>query len=147
LAVRSLAALDDIAPLLDALNDKDRGDLRAWAADSLRYWIGCSRDNDYRLFDALKDKYKPNEAENVGQLLHKYGGQDVLKPETYEKLIGLLNEPKLPIRDLAYWHLALLVPQGRKIAYSPVDPPDARARAQAEWRKLIPPGKLPPTAK
>jgi len=83
----------------------------------------------------------------VLQLLHSFGEEQLSQPEIYELLIEYLGHEKLAIRGLANWHLVRLVPEGKKIGYDPHATPEERARAQAEWRKLIPPGSLPPKAK
>ena len=83
---------------------------------------------------------------SVPELSHGFGDAELSRPETYEALIQYLGHNVLGIRGLAHWHLVRLVPAGRKIAYNPLDAPESRAKAQAEWRKLIPAGKLPPRA-
>jgi hypothetical protein len=81
------------------------------------------------------------------QLLHGFGGKDLVRPETYDALINYLQHQKQAVRELAAWNLQLLVPQGKDIAYDASAAPEERGRAQAAWRKLIPEGKLPPRAK
>ena len=54
----SLAAVSDLPSLLEALDQSKMDDLRLTAIEALRYWITTARDNDYKLFDVLKDKYK-----------------------------------------------------------------------------------------
>jgi hypothetical protein len=78
------------------------------------------------------------------QLLHSYGDKELARPETYETLIDYLAHEKLAVRNLAYWHLYRLVPDGRKIGYDAMAAKEARDRAIEQWRKLVPPGKLPP---
>jgi len=68
-------------------------------------------------------------------------------PETYEVLIDYLLHEKPAIRNLAAWHLVRLVPQGKAIAFNPAGTIDDARACHAEWKKLIPNGKLPPTAK
>jgi hypothetical protein len=48
------------------------------------------------------------------------------------------------VRELAWWHLYRLAPAGRSIRYDPAGPDAERDKAQAEWKKLIPSGQLPP---
>jgi hypothetical protein len=78
------------------------------------------------------------------QLLHSFGDEDLARPETYEVLIDYLDHEQLSIRYLANWHLVRLAPAGKKIEYKALDPKEKRAQAVAEWKKLIPTGKLPP---
>jgi hypothetical protein len=63
---------------------------------------------------------------------------DLAKPATYQELIDMLDHENLVVRDLAFWHLALLVPEGAKtIAYNPVLETDKRREAVSQWRKLV----------
>ncbi len=71
----------------------------------------------------------------------------VEQPETYETLIEYLNHKRLPVRELARWHLYHLAPVGRDIKYDAAAQPEERAKAAREWKDLIPTGKLPPKEK
>ena len=62
-------------------------------------------------------------------------------------LIEYLAHDQSPIRNLAAWHLVRLVPQGKAIAFKPNGTKADTESAYREWKKLIPPGKLPPGAK
>ena len=81
------------------------------------------------------------------QLLHSFGEDECARPELYQTLIDYLEHPRLAIRGLSYWHLSRLVPEGAEFSYNPLDPKTKRAAAVAKWRKLIPPGKMPPKSK
>ena len=144
LACCCLGALDELSPLLEALEQEPAPDLRFTATEVLRNWIAAGRDHDYKLYDLLKTKYRAFEAETVMTLLHGFGEKDVLNPDTYELLIGYLNHPQMPIRELAYGHLVRLAPAGQKIRYSASADAATRQQAQAAWRVLIPPNQLPP---
>ena len=71
------------------------------------------------------------------------GDDDLAQPETYQLLLGYLDNDLLAIRGLAYWHLKRLVPAGEKIGYDPLASKDKRDAAIAEWKKLVPPGTVP----
>ncbi len=144
LVVRSLAAVNDLAGLLEALDQSKLPDLRTFAHDALRDWIATSRDNDYKLFELLKQKYKNKEAEIIMEMLHGFSEAEIRRPERYELLIDYLVNPNLVIRELGAWHLYKLVPAGKNIPYSAAADSQTRARAEAAWRSLIPPGQLPP---
>ena len=73
----------------------------------------------------------------VLQLLHSVGVEDLAKPETYDLLLAYLNHERLPVRELARWHLARLVPDGSKVAYDAAAPADQRAEGVKEWRKHV----------
>ena len=79
------------------------------------------------------------------RLLHDVSESAVAKPETFEMLIGYLNHENLSIRELAFWHLAHLVPEGAKtIPYDATSDADKRETAVQEWKKLVAAGKIPP---
>src|SRR5262249_10505914 len=67
LAVRSLAALDNLTKVLDALDDERHFDTRFHAIQSLRHWLGESATHDKQLVDVLvkQKKYTPSQAETV----------------------------------------------------------------------------------
>jgi hypothetical protein len=145
LAVRSLAAVGDISSLLDALDQPNNDDLRIQSHMALRDWIAASRDNDYKLFDLLKEKYKNKEAEIIMDLLHPFSPAQLSRPGLYELLIDYLVNSNLVIRELGQWHLYRLVPAGKIIPYAAAADSLVRERAEAQWRALIPSGQLPPT--
>lgn len=145
LGVLCLGAIDDISHLFDILNDA-RTEMRGAAIETLRHWIGRQGDHDLKLYKLLHDRkdYSWPQAEIVMLLLHSFSEEDTAKPETYETLIDYLRHDKLPIRELAYWHLVRMVPDGAKIPYDPAAPGPQRENACKMWEKLIPSGKLPP---
>jgi hypothetical protein len=140
LAVRGFGALDVLPCLVDALTDKNRPDVRQDAIETLMHWIAAGRDNEYRLFEALRDRYTPIESEKIVTLLHGPPGKGRFLPQTYEALIDLLTSPRLPIRELAAWQLFQLVPAAREVRWDPQASPQ---RIQAQWRKLVPRGTIP----
>ncbi|MCI0684048.1 MAG: HEAT repeat domain-containing protein [Gemmataceae bacterium] len=144
LAVHGLGAVDDISGLLEQLEQETAPDLRLRAIEALRHWLASGRDHDYKLYDALKDKYRTIEAETIVTLLHGLNDKDLMNPDTYDLLISYLTHPQLPVRELAYWHLFQLVPAGQKIRYNAAGDAASRRQAQTAWRALIPPNQLPP---
>jgi len=146
LAVTLMGATDDLDHLAHALVSSQTPDVWQNSVRAIRNWIGRGPGQDQKLYRALVDKEKLSDAqaESVLQLLHNFGDDALLRPETYEGLLDLMESDQLAIRGLAHWHLHRLVPAGRKIGYDPLAAPDKRAQAVAEWRKLIPAGKLPP---
>jgi hypothetical protein len=146
-AVYGAAALHDHSGVLKGLEDAKDAKVRRAAARALRHCIGRSAAEDVRVYEALvTDGYKPGQAEIAMHLLHGFTRAALDEPLTYETLIQYLGHGRLGVRELAAEHLERLVPQGRKIGYDAAAAPEARARARAAWRKLIPEGKLPPTA-
>lgn len=144
LVVLSMAALDDLSGVLEALDQAKVADLRRTANEALRNWIAASRDNDYKLFDLLKEKYKNKEAEIIMEMLHPFSPAELNRPERYELLIDYLVNPNMIIRELGSFHLYNLVPAGKSIGYAADADSRVRAAAEAQWRLLIPPGQLPP---
>jgi hypothetical protein len=146
LGVYCFGATDNLPHLLDALADEKYADVRIAAIGALRHWVGRRAENDQQLYLALQQKYKSSLAEIIMELLHPFSEKQKREPETYETLIAYLNHDKLPVRELAYSHLVALVPQGARIPYDPAGGIDKRDYSYQEWKKLIPQGKLPPSA-
>jgi len=152
LGVRCLGAIDDVATLLDLLSQEKEATLRSASIEVLNTWIAASRDNEYKLYDLLRAKYRGFESDAVMALLHGFSVQDLNNPDTYESLIGALDHPQLPVRELANWRLytimEVLMPGAHKrIGYDAAAESAVRQQAQRAWRKLIPPGKAPPMPK
>jgi hypothetical protein len=91
-------------------------------------------------------QYSAGQAEIVLQLLHSFSDIDRDRRETYESLIAYLEHDKLPIRELAKWHLYRMVAAAKDIPYDPAGSEAQRERAVERWRKLLRDGKLPPKA-
>ena len=144
-AVLFMAALDDLPRLRTTLLNTTHADVWDAGVVALRNWIGRGPGQDQRLYQNLIEvcKVPPHEAEIALNLLHSYGDEDLARPETYQFLIGLLNSNRPLLRGLAYWHLSRLVPEGKTIGYDLLSEPEARAKAVARWRELVPPGELP----
>jgi hypothetical protein len=147
LAIRCMAAVDDLGRLIDVL-EKDADPVnRDHATFALRHWLGQKAGNELKLYQALQQKkmgYTALQAEVIMELLHSFSVEARQNPETYEKLIANLTDKKLAIRHLSYWHLVGLAPEGpKKIKYDPAGDKEQLAAAQKEWKKLIPDGGLP----
>jgi hypothetical protein len=148
-AVNAMGATDDLKRLGTVLATTKYADTWDYAVRALRHWIGRGPGQDQKLYDGLikEAKFNELEAETVLQLLHSFSDEQLSRPELYEVLIDFLDHDKLAIRGLAHWHLSRLAPDGRKIGHNPTESKEARQKAVKEWRKLIPPGKLPPPPK
>ena len=146
-AVFTMGALDELGLLIDTLGSKVASE-RAAAVSALRQFIGRGDQNDLILYKFLiKNKnYREIQAEILVGLLHSFGETDLSRPETYDTLIGYLRNERIPIRELALWHLIRIVP-GKKIVFDPAGPPEEREKAVKEWKTLIPNGHLPPAPK
>lgn len=148
-AVTAFGALDDLPNLLEALTLAEQPDARDQAILVLRAWMGRGPEQVEQIFETLmrKKNLEPVQARNALHLLFGFDAHEQADPETYHVLITLLQHKALPVRELARWHLYRLAPAGRDIPYDAAASPEARARAQAQWQKLIPNGKLPPMPK
>jgi hypothetical protein len=149
LAVRCFGALGMVPQLVDALSDKQHLDVRQAAIDTLMHWLASGRDNDYRLFEELRERFKAVECENIISMLHGPLAGPKRDPQLFEGLIDLLCappqklakksiDPPLAIRELAAWQLYAAFPQAyQDIHYDATAPRDVRQRIQAQWRKFV----------
>jgi hypothetical protein len=139
--VLMLAAMDDLQRLGDVLKDTKHQDVWDAAIVAARHWIGRGPGQDQKLYKALLTRqYSPREAEGFMELLHSFGDDELARPETYQVLISYLGSDRMSLRQLAYWHLYRLVPDGRKIGYDPMASKEQRDAAIKEWRKVeVPP--------
>jgi hypothetical protein len=144
LAVYSLGGIEDLSSLLDALgNERQFAQVRLAAVIAMRSWIGRDALNDQRLFSALEKKYSSATAEIVLHLFHGFSTGQLENPEAIANLVNYLRHSDLPVRELAYLQLRMLVPAGRKIPFDPAGRRPQRDRALEEWKKLIPAVKAP----
>jgi hypothetical protein len=138
-------ALDRLDLAAPVMRDPKHADLWDDAIRVLRHWIGRGPGQNQKLYAMLiANKYKPVDAETVLQLLHSFSENDLARPETYDALMDYLEDDRVLIRALANWHLTRLVPEGKEFKFNPAGDKKDRDEAVKKWRKLIPPGKLPP---
>lgn len=146
LAVYCLGATDDLPNLLEAMTDDRQPEVRLTCIEVLRHWIGQHPQRDMMLYQELEKKYKSATAEIIMHLLHSYSEERRNKPATYEQLIEWLRSDKLPIRELAFWHLSRLPATAeiaKKIPYDPAGSGDQREQAYDRWKVFVPDGKMP----
>jgi len=145
LGVTAAGALDDLPRVLNALADPKHADLRDHTVLVLRSWIGRGPGQVEKLHDALRAaKYSEVQARTIIRLLFGFSGEERRDPTTYDLLINYLKHSKLPVRELARWHLFRLTPLGHEIPYDAAAPAAERQRAYDAWRARVPEGKLPP---
>jgi hypothetical protein len=145
LGVTAAGAIDDLPRVLHALADPKHADLRDHTVLVLRNWIGRGPGQVEKLHDALRAaKYSDVQAKTIIRLLFGFNAQERADPATYDLLIGYLKHSKLPVRELAHWHLVRLTPLARDIPYDAAAPAAERQRAYDAWRARVPEGKLPP---
>ena len=151
LALRCDTALDEITVPLEVLDQDNVPDfLRRTAIYSLRYWIAQERDNDYRLYDALRERQRNIVARKVMELLHGITTAEMGHPATWQRLIDDLDNSVMALRELSAWNLEVLVPTAAKKIndnpnprYSASAPQEQRRATMAAWRTFIPPGRVP----
>jgi hypothetical protein len=148
-AVTAMGAVDDVNRLVEALGDAKHADARDQAVLVLRHWLGRAPGQSIKLYNCLTKErgYTPIQAKSLIHLLNGIEAAKRTEPSTYEILIHGLNHSKVPMRELARWHLVRLVPDGKVIVYDAGADEAQRQRAIQEWRRLIPEGELPPAPK
>ncbi len=148
-AVVALGALDDLSRLMRVLNNKDHADTRDMAILVLRHWLGREPGQSIRLYEHLTkiETYTPIQAKNFIYLCNGLEAEKRRQPATYDLLIRALDHGKMPMRELARWHLVRLAPDGKSIAYDAAHAAEQRREAILAWRRLIPDGELPPAPK
>jgi hypothetical protein len=147
-AVTTFGAVDDLPHLLGALGDSQHADARDQAILVLRSWMGHAPGQLKALRGAmLKQKYTLPQMKETMHLLIGFDESEREHPGVYELLINLLDSRHLGVRELAHWHLVRLAPAGRDIVYDAGAAEADRQQGVERWRKLIPPGELPPRPK
>jgi hypothetical protein len=140
LAIHCLGAVGDWSKLIDALAGSDeRGQgLDIAAIYEFRYLLGLDAKNDQKLLEALKNKnYKEGQAQALVELLHGYGPDDWADPEIRSTVVDYLMSDKRAIRNVTYFMLCSLVPDGAKIRYDPAGDVTQRERGYAEWKRAV----------
>ena len=147
--VVALGALGELSRLMQVFNNKEHADTRDMAILVLRHWLGREPGQVSRLYGHLTkvEKYSSAQARTLLHLLNGIEAEKRHEPETYDLLIQELKHSKLPIRELAHWHLVRLAPEGKSIAFDAAGDESQRLMAVEAWRRLIPEGQLPPAPK
>lgn len=147
-AVTAMGAVDDLPQLLASLGDPQHKDVREQAILVLRSWLGRSSGQLKTLRIAmLKRKTRLPEMKITVHLLFGFDEQERDRPFAYELLLSLLDHKSVAVRELAHWHLVRMAPAGSDIAFDAGADDKQRRQAVERWRKLIPPGELPPRPK
>ena len=113
-AAYALPTIDVIAPVVDALDDLLRPAVPRAAIPALRHWIARRPENARTLHALLikKKNYGESQADAAVMLLHTFTEQDFRDPATIEFILTEMNDEKLSIRLLAFWHLDQVDPEG-----------------------------------
>jgi hypothetical protein len=144
-AVIAMGALDDLPGLSTVLTSSKYPDARDQAVLALRHWLGRAPGQTAKLDAGLrKHGLSEVQSQNVLHLLYGFTPEQKRDPATYDFLIEDLKNSRPGVRELAHWHLVRLAPAGKAFAFDAQAPEAERLRGYEQWRKLIPPGKLPP---
>ncbi len=145
-----LAALDETEPLLGFLKDRQNANVRGVTLFALQSWLSRGGQHAGELVRVLERRGDSRDkAERIVRLLHFFTPEAIDRKETYEELIGCLDDDNLLVRDLAFWHLdqldvgGKLPEEARKIAYDPTWEPEKRRPAVEKWKALLDQGKVP----
>jgi hypothetical protein len=129
--------------VVDFLGHPQHAHVRGTAGHSLRSWLERGPGNREELIRLLQSRrgYTKDKAELLLDLLQPVAENARSNPQTYQRmgeLIEYLDHETLPIRELAFQRLALLVPEGaRTIEFDPVWESTERRQAMEQWRKLV----------
>jgi hypothetical protein len=138
LALRCLGAMEDIPSLLDVLGNDKSNQLRIEAVRELRHLLGANPANERKLFQAFVQKnYSKTQAENALQLLHGFTKELWQDPQLRSKVVELLLDDKVGIRQLTFSWLLNVTPAGMGIPYDPAGDRDQLERGYKEWRRLV----------
>jgi hypothetical protein len=147
LTVLCFGAIDEIEYLADFLGNERYPEVRDGAVEALRQWLGRGVGQRERFRKVLDGKYTKSEADTILYFLRMPGAEDQRERDTYAIPIDQLNNDKLAIRHLAWWHLLRMANREmreNKLAFDPAGPPELRELVQKKWRRLYDDGKLPP---
>jgi hypothetical protein len=157
LSIYCMAAVDELNDLVDRLEDGDPTHYldRDTAIFALRRWISRSGTQGRLLFNEDKKtratsgvfiarKYRTSEAHNLFDLLHDFTDEDRKSPDTYEALAACLENPKVSIAELGFWHLRRLAFSVKLPGFNAAAPQEDRKKVADAVRELITKGKLPP---
>jgi hypothetical protein len=154
LCIYCLGAIDAASVLLDILGNEEAtaGLEREDAIIALRRWICRGPQTVKLLYDAkanegllLKKGFKASEADSMLQMLYLQLSEATAKrKDTYEVLAGYLRHSKMPIRQLAYYHLKQLTFGVKGLPENdPSWTQERRNKAADKWEDLIMKGELP----
>ena len=105
--------------LVHCLSNTEYPDVREMGILALRHWLGREPGQSIKLYGLLTkgEGYTPVQAKSFLHLCYGIDQARRNQPTTYELLIGALNHSKMPMRELAHWHLVRLAPAGKSIPY------------------------------
>ena len=148
-----LAAIDEPGSLVEFLRDQDQveASIRTTALFCLQDWLRRNGQLKEVFARKLSQRfgYPTGVASQLVRLMAPIPEAERAKAATYQELIDLLDHDDVGLRHVAFWQLYQGLIDRRpgeatRIKYDPVGSKEERQAAAAEWRRLIPPGTVPP---
>jgi hypothetical protein len=147
LAILCFGAMDSLPDLIAGLANEVNLDVRDAAIEAVRHWLGRGPGQRERFRKELAGKYTTSEIDTLLYLLRLPSGEDLREHDTFAIPIGELNNDKLAIRHLAFWHLVRMCNKemrDNKLEFDPTAPQPQRELWQKKWQKALQEGKLVP---
>jgi pSer/pThr/pTyr-binding forkhead associated (FHA) protein len=151
LGVLFLAALDELEVLLDLLKDPNPN-VRGVTIAALQSWLSRGGRHGSQLAEVFERRgNSKDKAQRMVRLFGAYPNEALGRPQTYQELVGFLDDDEPLVRNLAFLHLDRLGTAGRlpeetkAISYDPTWDRDRRRPAVDQWKTLIAQGKIPLT--
>ena len=108
--VTGAGAADELKPLIDLLNDEMKGYARLATVNALASWIAQSPGNTAALGTALAAKLRnEQDPEIILRLLRGYVSPTKPDPRDLDRLVELLGNASVAVRELALWNLVNFV--------------------------------------
>ena len=149
LGVLFLAALDELEVLLDLLKDPNPN-VRGVTIAALQSWLSRGGRHGSQLAEIFERRgNSKDKAQRMVRLFGAYPNEALGRPQTYQELVGFLDDDEPLVRNLAFWHLdrlgkaGMLPEETKAIHYDPTWDRDRRRPAVEQWKKLITEGKIP----
>jgi len=142
LSISALKALGDLSYLMPMLSRKDDRIMRLGALAAVRDYIGRGPDDAKRALAQLEKEFGEETGSLLGKMLVGFTAEEASKPETYQRLVGLLapEQDSIGLRELALDTLKRLTGRG-DLGYDPDHP---EGKGLNTWKELERKGELRP---
>lgn len=137
-AIQALGMLGEYDLVISALSKPDDPDARKAAMGTIRKLIEQSEATAKAVYQQLAGKLGEGSSRVIEKLIVGFSRTEAEDPSTYSKLVALLEDPDVGVRQLAIDNLTFLT--GRdSLGYKPDNPDKA---GLAAWRDLLNAGEL-----
>lgn len=133
-AVWGLASLGEAAPVLDALESK-YPDVRATAMEALRSLARQGSDSLAAVKTAVNLAYRGGLADELLDLLLGFDNADRTKVATYRRLVALLENPEMKVRQAAIYNLKEL--RGVDYGFDAKDSLVQSRKSVDQWKRWL----------